>query len=224
MRVRYQRASPCGVTNRQHRRDATAGPTLASRRYGPKGAKWPEQGHDLRLGSLDPVSATRVACALGLVFALAACGAPDNRPYDDADVLFATEMIPHHQQAVAMAALAPAHGASRPVQAVASQISAEQIPEIAQLRGMLAEWGQSAPTAAPGMMTADEMTQLEAAGGPAFDRAFLQMMITHHQGALTMAKAELADGRDPDATLMAQNISDAQQASIELMQRLLAGK
>ena len=192
------------------------------------------------------MSATRVACALGLVLALAACGAPDNRPYDDADVLFATEMIPHHQQAVAMAALAPAHGASRPVQAVASQISAEQIPEIAQLRGMLAEWGQSAPTAAPtaapmggmpgmggggaladaapGMMTADEMTQLEAAGGPAFDRAFLQMMITHHQGALTMAKAELADGRDPDATLMAQNISDAQQASIELMQRLLAGK
>jgi len=180
--------------------------------------------------------------ALGLVLALAACGAPDNRTYDDADVLFATEMIPHHQQAVAMAALAPAHGASRPVQAVASQISAEQIPEIAQLRGMLAEWGQSAPIAAPtggmpgmgggtgvadaapGMMTDDEMTRLDAATGPAFDRAFLQMMITHHQGALTMAKAELADGRDPDATLMAQNISDAQQASIELMQRLLAGK
>ena len=78
------------------------------------------------------------------MLALAACGAPDNRPYDDADVLFATEMIPHHQQAVAMAELAPAHGASRPVQEVASQISAEQIPEIAQLRGMLAEWGQSA--------------------------------------------------------------------------------
>lgn len=185
---------------------------------------------------------SRIGAALVAVALLAACAAPDNRPYDDADVLFATEMIPHHQQAVAMAALAPAHGASRPVQAVASQISAEQIPEIAQLRGMLAEWGQSEPTAAPmggmpgmgdggaladaapGMMTADEMTRLEAAGGPAFDRAFLQMMITHHQGALTMAKAELADGRDPDATLMAQNISDAQQASIELMQRLLAGK
>ena len=184
----------------------------------------------------------RIGCALLALTLLAACGAPDNRPYDDADVLFATEMIPHHRQAVAMAELAPAHGASRPVQAVASQISAEQIPEIAQLRGMLAEWGQSAPAAAPtggmpgmgggtgvadaapGMMTDDEMTRLDAATGPAFDRAYLQMMITHHQGALTMAKAELADGRDPDATLMAQNISDAQQASIELMQRLLAGK
>ena len=142
-----------------------------------------------------------------------------------------------------MAKLAPAHGASRPVQEVASQISAEQIPEIAQLRGMLAEWDQppaAAPAAAPmggmpgmdggsaladaapGMMTDDEMTRLESAGGPAFDHAFLQMMITHHQGALTMAKAELADGRDPEAMLMAQNISDAQQASIELMQRLLA--
>jgi uncharacterized protein (DUF305 family) len=179
----------------------------------------------------------------GLLLLLAACGAPDNRPYDDADVLFATEMIPHHQQAVAMAKLAPAHGAARPVQEVASQISAEQIPEIAQLRGMLAEWDQSAgPTAAPmggmpgmnnggglgaaapGMMTDDEMTRLETATGPAFDHAFLQMMITHHQGALTMAKAELADGRDPEAMLMAQNISDAQQASIELMQRLLAGR
>ena len=162
--------------------------------------------------------------------------------HDSGQLPDATEMIPHHQQAVAMAALAPGHGASRPVQAVASQVSAEQIPEIAQLRGMLAGWGQAVPTAAPmggmpgmgggtamadaapGMMTDAEMTQLEAAGGPAFDRAFLQMMITHHQGALTMAKAELADGRDPDATLMAQNISDAQQASIELMQWLLAGK
>jgi uncharacterized protein (DUF305 family) len=186
------------------------------------------------------------AGALVAVTLLAACGAPDNRPYDDADVLFATEMIPHHQQAVAMAKLAPAHGASRPVQEVASQIAAEQIPEIVQLQGMLAEWGQAGPTAgpsaapmdgmhgmnggaaladaAPGMMTDDEMTKLESASGPAFDHAFLQMMITHHQGALTMAKAELADGRDPNATLMAQNISDAQQVSIELMQRLLAGR
>jgi uncharacterized protein (DUF305 family) len=184
------------------------------------------------------VGLSRLGSALAALSLLAACGAPDNRPYDDADVLFATEMIPHHQQAVAMAKLAPAHGASRPVQEVASQISAEQIPEIAQLRGMLAEWDQAAgPTAAPmagmpgmgggtalgaaapGMMTDDEMARLESAGGPAFDHAFLQMMIIHHQGALTMAKTELADGRDPEAMLMAQNISDAQQASIELMQR-----
>jgi uncharacterized protein (DUF305 family) len=190
------------------------------------------------------VAVGRLGSALVAVTLLAACGsAPDGRPYDDADVLFATEMIPHHEQAVAMAKLAPGHGASRPVQEVASQIAAEQIPEIAQLSGMLAEWDQpAAPTAAPmagmpgmdgrgalaaaapGMMTDAEMTRLESATGPAFDRAFLQMMITHHQGALTMAGSELADGRDPDAKLMAQNISDAQQASIELMQRLLAGR
>jgi uncharacterized protein (DUF305 family) len=183
----------------------------------------------------------RFGSALVAVLLLAACaGAPDDRPYDDADVLFATQMIPHHEQAVAMAKLAPAHGASRPVAEVASQISAEQVPEIAQLQGMLAEWNQppaAAPmggmpgmdargalaAAAPGMMTEDDMARLESANGPAFDRAFLQMMITHHEGALTMAKAELADGRDQDAMLMAQNISDAQQASIQLMQQLLAG-
>jgi uncharacterized protein (DUF305 family) len=189
------------------------------------------------------VLVARLGSALVAVLLLAACGsAPDNRPYDDADVLFATQMIPHHEQAVAMAKLAPGHGASRPVEEVASQISAEQIPEIAQLQGMLAEWNQPAVTpaaspmggmpgmdgrsalaaAAPGMMTEDEMTRLESANGPPFDRAFLQMMITHHEGALTMAKAELADGRDQDAMLMAQNISDAQQASIQLMQQLLA--
>jgi uncharacterized protein (DUF305 family) len=189
------------------------------------------------------VSVARLGSALVAVLLLAACGsAPDNRPYDDADVLFATQMIPHHEQAVVMAKLAPGHGASRPVEEVASQISAEQIPEIAQLQGMLAEWNQPAVTpaaspmggmpgmdggsalaaAAPGMMTEDEMTRLESANGRPFDRAFLQMMITHHEGALTMAKAELADGRDQDAMLMAQNISDAQQASIQLMQQLLA--
>jgi uncharacterized protein (DUF305 family) len=189
------------------------------------------------------VSVGGIGGALVAVLLLAGCaGAPDNRPYDDADVLFATQMIPHHQQAVAMAELAPAHGASRPVQEVASQIAAEQVPEIAQLQGMLAGWDQPAPStaapmsgmsgmnggaaltaAAPGMMTDAEMTRLESATGPAFDSAFLRMMIRHHQGALTMAKTELADGRDPDAMLMAQNISDAQQASIELMQRLLVG-
>jgi uncharacterized protein (DUF305 family) len=193
------------------------------------------------------VSVSRFGGALVAVLVLAACGsAPDGRPYDDADVLFATEMIPHHEQAVAMAKLAPGHGASRAVQELASQIAAEQIPEIAQLQDMLAEWNQpAAPTAAPmggmagmdggmdgrealaaaapGMMTDDQMSGLQSATGPTFDHAFLQMMITHHQGALTMAKSELADGRDPDAMLMAQNISDAQQAAIELMQRLLAG-
>jgi uncharacterized protein (DUF305 family) len=187
------------------------------------------------------VSVARLGSALVALTLLTACGGPpDTRPYDDADVLFATQMIPHHEQAVAMAKLAPAHGASRPVQEIASQISAEQIPEIAQLQGMLADWDQpgvTAPTAgpmpgmdgggalaaaAPGMMTDQEMTQLEAATGPAFDHAFLKMMITHHQGALTMAGSELADGRDQDAMLMAQNISDGQQASIQLMQQLLA--
>jgi len=191
------------------------------------------------------VVVARLGSALVAVLLLAGCGgAPDNRPYDDADVLFATQMIPHHEQAVAMAKLAPAHGASRPVEEVASQISAEQIPEIAQLQDMLAEWDQPAVSpaaapmdgmpgmdargalaaAAPGMMSEDEMTRLESANGPPFDRAFLQMMITHHEGALTMAKAELADGRDQDAMLMAQNISDAQQVSIQLMQQLLAGR
>jgi uncharacterized protein (DUF305 family) len=189
----------------------------------------------------------RALAVVALLAALAACGtapADDGKPYDDADVTFASEMVPHHEQAVAMAELAPARASSPQVKEIAAQITAEQVPEIAQLQWMLSAWGQpAAPTnamdmpgaagmpgmdrtsailaAMPGMMTDKQMAALGAASGPAFDRTFLQMMIEHHQGGVAMAHDELADGRDQDATQMAQNISDAQLAGITLMRQLL---
>ena len=73
----------------------------------------------------------------------------------------------------------------------------------------------------PGMMSDAQMTQLTAATGPAFDKLFLQMMIVHHQGALTMAKTETAQGNNPAALTLAKSITTSQTAQINQMQDML---
>ena len=73
----------------------------------------------------------------------------------------------------------------------------------------------------PGMMFADEMSQLTAATGAEFDKMFLQMMITHHQGAVQMADTEIAQGSNPDALTLARSIKTSQTAEITTMQQLL---
>ncbi|GAA4617518.1 DUF305 domain-containing protein [Saccharopolyspora hordei] len=173
--------------------------------------------------------------------ALAGCGTASTPPpqapasqeqtaHNAADVAFARGMVPHHQQAVEMARLVPDRSQSQQVEDLARQIEAAQGPEIETLTGWLRDWG-----AAPaehgshgdtgghgGMMSADEMARLERARGAEFDRAFLEMMIRHHEGAVTMARTELSDGQFPAAKQMAQQIIDTQQAEIDTMRTLLA--
>ncbi|GLZ56039.1 DUF305 domain-containing protein [Actinomycetospora sp. NBRC 106378] len=144
-----------------------------------------------------------------------------------ADVAFAQGMIPHHQQAVAMSRLADTRAASPQVTALAARIEDEQGPEIEQMTAMLTAWGAPAGqpmgmTGMPGMMGPQEMADLVAASGPAFDRAFLTMMIAHHAGAVEMAQTELAQGTNPQARTLARSIIVAQRAEIDEMQRLLA--
>jgi uncharacterized protein (DUF305 family) len=74
----------------------------------------------------------------------------------------------------------------------------------------------------PGMMSGQQMQQLSQTNGAAFDTMFLKMMIGHHQGAVTMSKTELAQGENPDAKALAQNIINAQQREITEMQTMLA--
>ncbi|KAA5838135.1 DUF305 domain-containing protein [Saccharopolyspora hirsuta] len=154
-----------------------------------------------------------------------------------ADVTFAQGMIPHHQQAVEMSRLAPERAQSQQVKDLAKQIEAAQGPEIETLTGWLRDWG-AAPAPSTdhssmghgdmghggmgGMMTADEMEQLEQARGAEFDRMFLDLMIKHHEGAVTMARTELSEGQFPAAKQMAQQIIDTQQAEIDAMRGLLA--
>ena len=161
----------------------------------------------------------------------AAPGAQVSAEHNDADIAFAQGMIPHHRQAVEMSALATGRAGSDEVRRLAAAIEQAQAPEIAQMRGFLAAWGAPEPGGMghggmghggmAGMMTGDQMRRLEQSTGAAFDRMFLEMMIAHHEGAVQMAQTELADGADPQARALAQEIIDAQQSEITVMRRLL---
>jgi uncharacterized protein (DUF305 family) len=154
--------------------------------------------------------------------------------HNQADIAFLQGMIPHHAQAIAMAQLAPTRAASPKMKDLTGRIQDEQGPEIAQMSGLLRSWGIPVPATTqgmtgmqpqhagmPGMMSDSQMQQLTAATGAGFDRMFLQMMIAHHQGAVTMSQTELAQGSNPTARHLAQQIITAQQAEISQMQTLL---
>jgi uncharacterized protein (DUF305 family) len=189
-------------------------------------------------------SAALITAALGL----AGCGGSDDMPgmnhsssstpsasaatYNDADVRFATQMIPHHQQAVQMASMAGYQATTPAVKKLATAIKAAQDPEIKLMSGWLTSWGKPVPSPAhgghnmsgeemPGMMTEDEMSELGNAKGTMFDRMWTQMMIKHHQGAVTMAKTEQTQGKDPASIALAKTVQAAQTTEIATMKRLL---
>jgi len=150
--------------------------------------------------------------------------------FNDADVTFATQMIPHHQQAVQMAGMAGYTATNPEVKKFATAIKAAQDPEIKTLSSWLTTWGKPVPTPShgghgghemPGMMTEDELSDLGDAKGAQFDRQWTQLMIEHHQGALAMAKTEQATGKYPAAVALAGKIQTDQSREIEALQRLL---
>lgn len=155
--------------------------------------------------------------------------------HNPADVTFATGMIPHHGQAIAMADMAVRQASNSQVERLAAEIKAAQGPEITTLSGWLKVWGAPVPSTSmsaghdmgghggmTGMMSAAEMQQLEAASGAAFDKLWLEMMTKHHQGAIEMAKTELASGQNQSAKALAQSISTSQAKEIATMQALLS--
>ena len=150
-----------------------------------------------------------------------------------ADVTFATDMIPHHEQAVQLSSLVPQRSTDPAVIKLASEISAAQGPEIQTMKTFLAQW--NAPPASDheghgaamdgmqmqGMVDAATMTKLESLRGREFDQLFLQSMIGHHEGAVAMANTELADGVNADAKSLATQIVTAQQSEIGQMKQML---
>lgn len=164
------------------------------------------------------------------------------------DVTFAQQMIPHHRQAVAMADLAPTRAQSQQVKDLAEKIKKAQDPEITTMSGWLKAWGEQVPeddgadgmpgmddmagrdhsghsgTSAspmPGMMDHSEMEKLKKMSGAEFDRAFVQMMVEHHEGALTMARAEQSDGAYAPARTLAESVVATQTVEITEMKKLL---
>jgi uncharacterized protein (DUF305 family) len=150
-----------------------------------------------------------------------------------ADVAFATDMIPHHQQAVAMSGLVPDRSTDPAVIKLASEISAAQGPEIETMKAFLVQWsadeeagheghgGAMEGMQMPGMVDDVTMTKLASLKGVEFDRLFLQSMIGHHEGAISMANTEIADGVNADAKALAKQIVTAQQAEIGQMKQML---
>ncbi|WP_328690223.1 DUF305 domain-containing protein [Streptomyces phaeochromogenes] len=154
--------------------------------------------------------------------------------HNGADVSFATEMIMHHRQAVEMADMAADRASSQEVKDLATKVKAAQDPEIKTMSGWLTSWGEEVPEnmsgmdmpgmdmpGMPGMMSSEDMDKLETASGAEFDKMFLEMMVEHHEGAVSMAKTEKANGEYEPAVKLADDVITAQTAEIEQMNKML---
>jgi uncharacterized protein (DUF305 family) len=170
-----------------------------------------------------------------------------NSSYSRDDVVFMQNMIPHHAQAVEMAALVAERTNNDEIKDIAGRITASQADEIEFMRGWLTERGEHAPGATEGhaghgahaghgdlseemmlnmgMASMDQMAALAAATGTDFDRQFLTLMIRHHEGAVTMVKdLQLLPGSayDPVLFKFTNDIVNDQTAEIERMNVLLS--
>ncbi len=172
---------------------------------------------------------------------LQALAARNRQPHTAADVRFMTAMIPHHAQAVLFAGWAESHGASRAVQVFCARMVVAQSDEIVTMRSWLGVRGEPVPAAAyqraatatspepgammPGMLTDEQLAELDGARGADFDRLFLEYMIPHHEGALSMVDVLFTSygGAQNDFVFkLASDIYADQEIEIERMHLLLA--
>jgi len=189
-----------------------------------------------------PVTAAPVISPQSESAAIAQARADSLRhPYTEADVRFMSGMIHHHAQAIVMSRWAPTHGASPAVQRLADRIINAQQDEILTMQTWLRDRRQVVPDATPtgmkmsmdgmdhemlmpGMLTDEQMKQLDAARGPEFDRLFLTYMIQHHKGAVSMVK-DLFDsygaGQDEVVFKFASDVNVDQTTEIARMEKLL---
>ncbi|GAA1767088.1 DUF305 domain-containing protein [Kocuria aegyptia] len=157
--------------------------------------------------------------------------------HNDADVLFAQMMLPHHEQAVRMSEMLLAEeGVRAEVADFAQRVIDAQGPEIEHLNAMLAAWGAE-PSAGDvhgtehgsdagmggmgGMMTAEDMQALETAQGQDAARLYLEQMTVHHEGAVEMARDQAERGQNPQAVELARHVAADQEAEIAEMERML---
>jgi uncharacterized protein (DUF305 family) len=189
-----------------------------------------------------------VCSALISTMVLAGCAAPysgtalpapsatnsveSSEAFNSADAMFATAMIPHHEQAVEMADVVLAKtGIDERVIKLAQQIKAAQDPEIEMMKGWLSDWGINYEDSGMGamagmdhggtMMSQTDMDQLDQADGPEASRLFLEQMIVHHKGAITMSQFEIDNGKNPAAKDLAGAIVTGQTVEVTTMTNIL---
>ena len=158
----------------------------------------------------------------------------------DADVRFMQGMIHHHSQALDMTELLSSRTESEEMRMLAQRIDISQTDEIGTMEGWLKSRGEDAPRVReedatpladdqlmPGMLTERQMAQLASATGEAFDRLFLELMIVHHEGALTMV-GELflvsGAGQEPDVFKFASDVDADQTGEIGRMNMMLQAR
>jgi len=152
------------------------------------------------------------------------------RGFNDADIMFAQMMIPHHEQAIELAdmALDPTLMASEQVKALASQIKNAQDPEIDLMTQWLDEWEQPLMDMSvdhsmtmEGMLSVDELGAIGQMNGEEFDQAWIGAMIAHHKGAIEMADTVKAEGESALVQELADAIIQAQKSEIDTLELLL---
>jgi uncharacterized protein (DUF305 family) len=159
---------------------------------------------------------------LALLVAAGCADAPATPPARDPDAVFVGGMVPHHEQALELTAMVGGRGASPALEAIALRIDRDQVEEIGQLQGLALARGLAPVDAHTmgGMASADTLARLRDLRGADFERLWLDTMITHHEGALAMARDYLATGRDDTLRRYAEVLLAAQSAEITTMRRL----
>ncbi|MGQ1839705.1 DUF305 domain-containing protein [Kocuria turfanensis] len=178
-----------------------------------------------------PTGTTRTGTTSAGSTPAAGAAAEISGEHNDADVMFAQMMIPHHEQAVQMSEiLLGKDGVPQDVRDLAERVAQTQEPEIEQMQAMLTAWGAPATpdesaTAhgghGSGMVDEQGMNWLrEAEEGPEAAELYLEQMIRHHEGATEMARDEVEQGSNPEAVELAREIVEAQEAEIEEMRTM----
>ncbi|HEY1304292.1 MAG TPA: DUF305 domain-containing protein [Vicinamibacterales bacterium] len=150
------------------------------------------------------------------------------------DVRFMQGMIAHHAQALEMTGLLASRTNRDEMRLLARRIELSQSDEIGMMQRWLTTRGAPVPDVhahhdhggalMPGMLTAEEMGRLGAASGRAFDRLFLEAMIKHHDGALTMVSdlfATRGAGQEPEIYAFASDVDADQRIEIDRMSAML---
>lgn len=205
---------------------------------------------------------TAILTSAVLALGLTACGsdsseaepsavrtAPNGDVFNEADVEFASQMIPHHADALLMVDMVQGREVSPELTALAEDIRAAQAPEIELMTDWLTAWDEPVPETArdhvnshsedhgshgegsesedmggmDGMEGMEGMDELEQLEGAAFEERWLELMVEHHEGAIDMARTEQEEGRFADTVALAEDIEAAQSAEIERIEDIAAG-
>ncbi len=177
-------------------------------------------------------SPTGSTSATGTQSASASASSEVTSEHNDQDTTFAQMMIIHHEGAIEMSQLAIERAETPEVLALAKRIAGAQGPEIDEMTAWLSAWGEDVTPGGHagmdmggmdmnGVSQEEMMTQLDGMSGTGFDRAFLEAMIAHHEGAIGMSEQQRAEGQNPEALGLAEKIVADQQAEIAEMQEIL---